>query len=126
MENNDKFLQARRKQLETIKMISKDQETLTRDELEKKYNDFATNNPKTWINIMDKNFSIGHLERKIELYENFYTRSNEKDHQSKKFYADVAFAEDLAEKHLYPHIGNPSQEQKNKALGLAKKKAGIQ
>ena len=118
------FLQKRREQLRVIKDIVNDQKTLTRDQLERKYEEFAQKYPKTWLNIMDGSFSVYQLERNVELYEQYYNRSTG-SHENKRFEADVGLGEHLARKYLYPKTENPSQQQKNKALALARKKAGL-
>lgn len=115
------FIEIRRNQLKQIKEIIEDQKSMSQSNLEEKYKEFAEKNPKTWINILDKSFSVHHLERNVELYEQFYTRSSG-DHANRKFEADVGFGEHLAKEYLYPHTGQPSQESKNVALGIARKK----
>lgn len=123
--SSDLFLQKRREQLRIIKDITNDQKELTRDQLERKYEDFAQKYPKTWINIMDGSFSIYQLERNVEIYEKYYKKSSG-THENRRFEADVGFGEHLAQQYLYPKTEQPSKEQKNKALALARKKAGLQ
>lgn len=119
--SSDKFIDIQKEQLRQIKCIINDQDSLTRDQLEVKYEEFAKKLPKTWINIMDRSFFVSQLERKIELYEQFYKRSSG-DHSNRKFEADVGLGENLAKEFLYPATGVPSQESRNLALGLARKK----
>lgn len=122
--SSELFLQKRREQLNTIKSIIKDQKELTRDQLERKYQTFTEKYPKTWINIMDSTFNINQLERNVLLYEKYYKNSKGK-HEEKRFNADVGFGEHLAQKYLYPTTGTPSNEQKDKSLAAARKKAGL-
>lgn len=122
--SSELFLQKRREQLRAIKDISNDQKVLTRDQLEGKYKIFAEKYPKTWINLMDKTFNVYQLERNVELYENFYRKSKGK-HENKRFQADVGIGEHWARKFLYDKTGNPTSRQKNEALALARKKAGL-
>lgn len=123
--SSDLFLQKRREQLRIIKDITNDQKELTRDHLERKYNEFAQKYPKTWINIMDGSFSVYQLERNVQIYEKYYKKSTG-THENRRFEADVGFGEHLAQQYLYPNTEQPSKEQKNKALALARKKAGLQ
>lgn len=123
--SSELFLEKRREQLNTIKQIMKDQKEITRDQLERKYQEFSEKYPKTWISIMDGAFNINQLETNVKLYERFYKKSSG-PHQNRRFEADVGFGEHLAKKYLYPTTGTPTQEQKNRSLAIARKKANTQ
>jgi len=121
--SSDKFLEIQKKQLEEIKQVDNDKNKLTRGELEKKYEAFAEKYPKTWINILDDNFVVSHLERKIEVYEKFYKRhSHLNNHEDIKLQADMDFGETLAEEFLYPVTGKPSNLDRSRAETIIRKK----
>jgi len=122
--SSELFIQKRREQLNTIKSIINDQKVLNNNQLLRKYHTFSEKYPKTWINILDSTFNINQLERNVLLYERYY-KNSKGTHENKRFQADVGFGEHLAKKYLYPTTGNPSNEQKNKSLALARKKAGL-
>lgn len=118
--DHEKFIKARREQLEEIRAVYEDKKILTRGQMEGKYKDFSEKYPKTWVNLMDGNFSIIHLERNLEIYENMYNKAKG-NHYQKRFCADIDFGEQLAEKYLYPTMGKPDQEERKKAINEAKK-----
>ena len=126
--DHDKFIQTRRDQLEEIRAVYDDKKILSRGQMETKYVAFSEKYPKTWVNLMDGTFSMLHLERNLEIYENMYNKAKG-NHYQKRFCADIDFGENLAEKYLYPTMGKPDPEEKKKAIKQAKKqmnKMGIE
>lgn len=118
----DRFLDIKKKQLEEIRMVYNDCKTLTRGQMEGKYKDFAEKYPKTWYRIIvDKDISISQLERQIELYEKFYKKAKG-GHDNKQFQASLDMGEHLAKEYLYPVIGEPSKEEKDRAMKIVRKR----
>lgn len=120
-DTQEKILSVRRRQLDEIRQVVEDQKTMTRGQLEAKYEAFAEKYPKTWVSLMDGNLHIGHLERNIEAYETMFRRSNGRTYKEKKFQADMQFGEKLAQEYLYPTTGRPDQKMLDKAQIKARK-----
>lgn len=120
-EEQQKILDARYRQLDEIRQIFADIKTMTRVNLEKKYEVFSEKYPKTWISILDNDLKLGHLERNIEAYETMFRKSKGRTYKERKFQADVQFGEKLANEYLYPTTGKPTKESRNHALKNAKR-----
>jgi hypothetical protein len=79
---------------------------MNRSQLYQKYEDFATNKPKTFNQTVDGNFNE---EVFISLCKVYQSKPNKLD-------GTIAMGEMMAEKFLYPKIGKPSDENREKAV----------
>lgn len=85
---------------------------MTREQLYKKYTDFAANKPKTFNQTVDGNFNEEMFLKICKTY------SSDSDKQK----GTLAVGEMLAEKFLYPTTGKPSDEDRSKAIAAMNKK----
>lgn len=125
-EQQERYLEIRKNQLEEIKNVYNDLENMSETELYTKHAAFREKFPKTWKNLLDRNIQLGHLERNIEVYEEMFRRQKHRSYSDKKFGADLEFGEKLAEEYLYPTTGRPSASGRSNALKKVKKSHEIQ
>lgn len=94
---------------------------LTRDQLEKKYNDFVTKCPKIWLAIIDNKLTLAKLHN-LQQYHNVYARAyttHPGTHEKKRLKADVNIGEIIADEFLYPSFPaaqRPTRSDKEDAL----------
>ena len=102
--------------LETVKQIQnemKNGKTVDELSISPAYSEFKEKYPKTWVHIMEGNFSTTEFKKMNNIYQNVYNMK-EGEHFDRKNIANVAVGNHLAEKFLYPTTGKPSMEDMEK------------
>jgi hypothetical protein len=99
--------------LMTTRKIKSDQaKGMTREQLYKKYTEFAANKPKTFNQTVDGNFDEEMFLKICGIYSS----------NTDKLQGTIAVGEMLAEKFLYPTTGTPSDEDRQRGLDIMNKK----
>ena len=83
------------------------------EELSVQFMEFKEKYPKTWMHIIEGNFSTIEFNKMNEVYQTVYNLK-EGEHLDRKNIANVAIGNHLAEKFLYPITGKPSMEDMQK------------
>ena len=109
MELNEQFI------IDTNRKIKEDMKIMSRDNIYKKYKTFEEKYPKIFLSILDGVFDEKKLLELIDIRRRSFEKYRKNDYEYKKLKSNIDVGEYLARDFLYPTLGEPSSEEKQKA-----------
>jgi len=104
--------------------IKKDLLFMNRQSVSAKYSEFEEKYPKIFLSILDGIFDEEQFKKMIEVRKMSFEKHSDKEYSEQRMKSDIEVGELLARSFLYPVLGEPTKEQKQKAYRkvLAKSK----
>ena len=96
--------------LQTIELLSSDSKNMTESNIKEKYSEFIEKFPKLYYSSLDPNFDLRSLKTMLNY------RQKAEDENIHVLVRDITIGEELSKKYLYPVVGEPTNEQKAKAM----------